>query len=108
MRYGAESPAPTVSRIRMVRAGLVRTEANPTAGARNGAVHEVASSVVSSPLKNAPAEPCLDAKVVAAVSAPELKVTSKTPNRFSAIKVTSTVMMIRKYGLANWKPQPAA
>src|SRR5438093_709536 len=70
----------------MVTAGLGRTEANPTAGARNGAVQDVASSVVRSPLKKAPAEPCFDASVVAAVSAPEPSVISNTPKRLSAIR----------------------
>src|SRR6185295_19130333 len=75
-RYGAAKPAPTVSMIRIVNIGFERTAANPTAGARKGAVQEVANRVVRSPLKKAPADPCLDASVLAAVSAPELSVIS--------------------------------
>src|SRR5439155_24269861 len=100
-RYGAASPAPTVSRIRTVSSGLFNTGVKPTAKPRNGAVQEVARTVVRKPLKNAPRVPCFDANCVAAVIAPEPSVTSNTPNRFRAINVTRVVITMRKYGLAN-------
>src|SRR6266566_8100447 len=91
-RYGEAKPTPTVSRMRIVMTGLLRANAKPMAAPRNGAEQEVARTVAKSPLKNAPAAPCLEARLVAAVSAPEPRVISKTPKRFRAISVTRVVM----------------
>ena len=73
---------------------------------RNGAVQGVASAVASTPLKKAPAAPLLEASVPAASIARPPIVTSKTPNKFSATSVTSTVRETRKIGLPNCMPQP--
>src|SRR5581483_6384265 len=51
---GAAKPNPTARNIRMMIAGGW-VKAKAMAGARNGAVHGVASKVASTPLKKAPA-----------------------------------------------------
>src|SRR5215472_13302914 len=100
-RYGADRPVPTTSRINIVRMGLLRANAKPIAAPRKGAEQEVARTVASRPLKNAPAAPCFEAKPVAVVRTPDPGVTSNTPNKFSAISVTNVVIPRRKYGLPN-------
>ena len=82
-------------------------KAKPSAGARKGAVQGVAKAVARTPLKKAPAGPCLEASELAAVMALPLRVTSKTPKRFSATRVTSVIMVTRKTGLPNCIPQLA-
>ena len=80
----------------MVIAGLLRANAKPIAAPRKGAEQDVAKTVASKPLKNAPAAPCFEARVVAAVRAPDPRVISKTPNRFNAMSVTNVVIATRK------------
>ena len=87
--------------MNIVRTGLLSAKAKPIAAPRKGAEQEVARTVANRPLKNAPALPCFDAKPVAVVRTPDPGVISKTPNRFSAMSVTSVVIARRKYGLPN-------
>ena len=60
----------------------VCVKANPRAAPRKGAVQGVARMVASTPLKNAPAGPCFEAKVPAASMTCAPGLTSKTPKRF--------------------------
>src|SRR5262245_22610809 len=91
--------------MKTVTAGLLN--ANAIAAPKNGAEQDVAKTVARRPLKNAPAPPCFEARVVAAVRVPDPRETSKTPKRFSAMSVTNVVIATRKKGFPNWKPQPA-
>ena len=70
-------------------AGWVK--AKPSAAPRKGAVQGVARMVASTPLKNAPAGPCFDAKVPAVSMTRPPGLISKRPKRFSATRVTSAV-----------------
>src|SRR5216684_4454692 len=63
--YGEASPTPTVKNMSTMIPALW-AKANPRAAPRNGAVQGVASKVASTPLKNEPAGPCLEANVPAA------------------------------------------
>src|SRR5579859_8250544 len=66
--YGAARPSPTNRKIRTI-SDEPWAKAKPSAGARNGAVQGVASAVASSPLKNAPGAPGLEASWPAALKA---------------------------------------
>ena len=80
--------------------------ANPSAGARNGAVQGVARIVASTPLKNAPPAPSFEATEPAATPT-ELSVTSNSPKRFSATSVTRIVNKTTNCGFDICIPQPA-
>src|SRR5262249_30400021 len=95
-RYGEARPSPAARKISTVISGCLKEKANPAAAPKNGAEQDVASTVASNPLKNAPADPSFADSVPAAVAVPEPRVTSNTPNRFSAINVTSVVITTRK------------
>ncbi len=97
--YGAASPRPTARKISTMNAALW-ANAKPSAMLKNGAVQGVARTVASTPLKNAPAAPCLEARFPAASSARPPSVTSNTPNKFSATSVTSVVRQTMKNGAA--------
>ena len=88
--YGKARPNPTVSNTATMTRGVC-AKANPRAMLRNGAVQGVAKIVASTPLKNAPAAPCLDARLPAAPMICPPRLTSKTPNRFNATSATRTV-----------------
>ena len=79
--YGAASPMPTARKINTMNAALW-ANAKPSAMLKNGAVQGVARIVASTPLKNAPAAPCFEARFPAASSARPPSVTSNTPNKF--------------------------
>ena len=79
-------------------------KAKPRAAPRKGAVQGVASTVAKTPLKKAPAGPCLAAKPPAAPTTRPLRLTSNRPKRFKAISVTSVVSPTRNSGLPNCMP----
>ena len=79
--------------------------AAPSAGARNGALHGVATTVASTPEKNEPATPCracsLPPTAVARVP------TSNTPDRFIANTRITTASTNTNGADCSWKPQPS-
>ncbi len=74
----------------------------------NGAVHGVATSTASSPVKKLPAAPCRSASPLPAPVRPAAALTWNTPDRFSPTASNSHVIAATNTGEANWKPQPAA
>ena len=103
--YGNARPSATVTKTSRITAAVC-VKAKPSAGARNGAVHGVASTVASTPLKNAPPAPSRPATEPAAAPT-EPSDTSNNPNRFSATSRMSTVNNTTNCGLDICMPQLA-
>src|SRR5215468_1700277 len=86
-KYGAESP--TAMAVKIAKDSTVESaSAAPSAGARNGALHGVATTVASTPVKNEPAKPDFICKSAPTAVAPSPN--SKAPLIFIAkISITA-------------------
>src|SRR3954447_21516487 len=98
-------PRPTVAKTRrLIAIGCVTAQA--MAAAISGAVHGVASTVVTTPFKNAPSGPSFDA---ADCTEPLPKKpgigTSQTPSKLSAMANTTAAIVTLNDVLPNWPPQ---
>src|SRR5262245_30467435 len=104
--YGKANPKPTHRKTSTIDAGVVcGANANPTALARNGALHGVERIVARTPLKKAPLIPSLEASDDAAPMVLLPSVTSKIPNRFKATSVTRVVSTTSSRASPNCIPQ---
>ena len=103
--YGLAMPTPRLAKTASVIV-IGWSTAQATAVAMNGAVHGVASTVVTTPLKNAPSGPFLRGGRLHSAAAEEAGIgTSHTPSRLSAIANTTAAIVTLNAVLPNWPPQ---
>ncbi len=103
-KNGAARPKPRAANtLRDCAAGKARVA--PIAVAMNGAVHGVATSTASTPVKNDPRS--LVSSTAVAFS-PNSTGSSNRPSRLAPTATITSARKPTKYGFCSWNPQPIA